>query len=154
MLPLGELGKGFATEHHTYFTPDEQKTMMTLWCLFGSPLMLGAEMTLLDDDTLALLTNTDILAMLPPSVHPHQITRTDNEAVWYAKDDTTGTTYVALFNLSDAPQTVSSTLADADCPLESVAAKELWSGKALSLNGGFSASLAPHACSVCRFETR
>ena len=154
MLPLGELGKGFATEHHTYFTPDEQKTMMTLWCLFGSPLMLGAEMTLLDDDTLALLTNTDILAMLPPSVRPHQITRTDNEAVWYAKDDTTGTTYVALFNLSDAPQTVSSTLADADCPLESVAAKELWSGKALSLNGGFSASLAPHACSVCRFETR
>ena len=72
MLPLGELGKGFATEHHTYFTPDEQKTMMTLWCLFGSPLMLGAEMTLLDDDTLALLTNTDILAMLPPSVRPHR----------------------------------------------------------------------------------
>ena len=62
---------------------------------------------------------------------------------WNSYDyyDTTGTTYVALFNLSDAPQTVSSTLADADCPLESVAAKELWSGKACparNQNNGFS----------------
>ncbi len=152
MLPLGELGKGFATEHHTYFTSDEQKTMMTLWCLFGSPLMLGAEMTKLDDDTLSLLTNADILAMLPPSIRPHQITRTDIEAVWYAKDTATGTTYLALFNLSEVSQTVSAALADADCLLPEVKAKELWSGETLALNGSFSAVLAPHACAVCRFE--
>jgi hypothetical protein len=49
MLPLCCIGKHFGQERSTNFTPDEQKTMMTLWCIFGSPLMLGAELTLLDD---------------------------------------------------------------------------------------------------------
>lgn len=43
MLPLGKVGKGFKNERWTHFTMDEQKTMMTLWCLFKSPLMIGAE---------------------------------------------------------------------------------------------------------------
>ena len=44
MLPLGWLGKGFGEERQTNFTKEEQVTMMTLWCIFRSPLMLGAEM--------------------------------------------------------------------------------------------------------------
>ncbi len=44
-MPLGFLGKGFGEERQTNFTKDEQVTMMTLWCIFRSPLMLGAEMT-------------------------------------------------------------------------------------------------------------
>ena len=57
MLPLGFLGKGFGEERQTNFTKDEQVTMMTLWCIFRSPLMLGAEMTKLDDWTLSMLQN-------------------------------------------------------------------------------------------------
>ena len=45
MLPLGFLGKGFGEERQTNFTKDEQVTMMTLWCIFRSPLILGAKMT-------------------------------------------------------------------------------------------------------------
>ena len=41
MLPIGKLGKGFGHERNTNFTKDEQYTMMTLWCLFGSPLMIA-----------------------------------------------------------------------------------------------------------------
>ena len=41
-----------------------------------------------------------------------------------------------------------------DSLLDTVEAKELWSGRQLTLNSGFSAALAPHACTVCRFETR
>ena len=40
--------------------------MMTLWCLFGSPLMIGAELTKLDEWTLGLLTNKKVLSMLTP----------------------------------------------------------------------------------------
>ena len=43
--------KGFGQERQTNFTRDEQKTMMTLWCMFGSPLMIGGELTKLDDWT-------------------------------------------------------------------------------------------------------
>ena len=73
MLPLGWLGKGFGHEWYTNFTPEEQHTMLTLWCLFGSPLMLGCELTKLDDATLALLTNRDVLSMLTPDCKPHQV---------------------------------------------------------------------------------
>lgn len=60
---------------------DEQRMMMTLWCLFGSPLIIGAELTKLDDWTLALLTNPRILAMHTPDCVPRQIFRDDTQAI-------------------------------------------------------------------------
>lgn len=84
MLPIGKLGKGFGEERDTRFTKDEQRTMMTLWCLFGSPLMIGAELTKLDEWTLGLLTNKKVLSMLTPDCKPHQIARDDNQAAWSA----------------------------------------------------------------------
>lgn len=101
MLPLGYLGKGFGHERQTNFTRDEQRTMMTLWCLFGSPLMLGAELTKLDEWTLSLLTNRGILGMLTPDCAPRQVCLDDEKAVWRAYNAKTGERYVALFNLSD-----------------------------------------------------
>ena len=54
MLPIGKLGKGFGEERDTRFTKDEQRTMMTLWCLFGSPLMIGAELKMCIRDRLCI----------------------------------------------------------------------------------------------------
>lgn len=64
MLPFGMIGKGFGDERKSALTEDEQKTMMTLWCIFQSPLMLGAELTKLDEETLSLLCNKKVLALL------------------------------------------------------------------------------------------
>ena len=101
MLPLGYLGKGFGHERTTNFTKDEQRTMMTLWCLFGSPLMLGAEMTKMDNWTLSLLTNEEVLKMLTPDCRPRQICLDDKKAIWTGINKNTNEVYVALFNLSD-----------------------------------------------------
>ena len=49
-------------------TREEQKTMMTLWCMFRSPLMIGAELTKMDDFTLSFLTNKELLVFLPRGV--------------------------------------------------------------------------------------
>ena len=66
MLPLGKVGKGFeAGERDCPFTREEQKTMMTLWCMFRSPLMIGAELTKMDDFTLSLLTNKELSGREP-----------------------------------------------------------------------------------------
>jgi alpha-galactosidase len=46
----------------TRLTPTEQQTMLTLWSMARSPLILGANLTLLDDATLKLLTNHDLSA--------------------------------------------------------------------------------------------
>ena len=107
MLPLGRLGKGFGHEWTCNFTPDEQKTMMTLWCIFGSPLMLGAELTLLDDWTLSLLQNEKLLHLENGTFLSRQVLRNREKCVWAAVDPKTGERYIALFNLSDQPQTLS-----------------------------------------------
>lgn len=146
MLPLGKLGGGFGKgEWDTRFTRDEQRTMMTLWCLFGSPLMLGAELTKLDEWTLSLLTNREVLGMLP--CRPNQISRDGRRAVWTAEDAKTGGRYIALFNLADAAEELSANL-HAIWP-DAADGTELWTGEPADIHGGvLRATVSPHACVV------
>jgi hypothetical protein len=65
MLPLGHLGPapGWGESRDTRLTHDEQRTLMTLWCVFPSPLMIGGRLPSADDWTLSLLTNPEVLAV-------------------------------------------------------------------------------------------
>lgn len=56
--------------------------MMTLWCMFRSPLMIGAELTKMDDFTLSLLTNKELLVLLSEDFRGEQLRRSDEEADW------------------------------------------------------------------------
>ena len=151
MLPLGHLGKGFGAERTTNFTFEEQRTMMTLWCLFGSPLMIGAELTRLDEPTLSLLTNPHILAMRSPDFVPQQIRLTDTDAVWIAKNSATGEVRLALFNLSDTAACipVSPELIPAGAVLY-----ELWEDAAYSRRSLLEAMLpiSAHGCKIFAFS--
>ncbi len=149
MLPLGYMGKGFGHERVTNFTHEEQRTMMTLWCLFGSPLMLGAEMTLLDDWTLSLLTNREVLAMLTPECRPRQLALDDRKAVWKAYDPRSGRLYAALFNIGEETATVSVDSAQIGLS-RGDALLELWTGERKEAGETLEAALAPHACAVYR----
>lgn len=149
MLPLGYLGKGFGEERVTNFTKDEQQTMMTLWCLFGSPLMLGAEMTKLDDFTLSLLTNKKVLAMLTPDCKPKQISLDDTKAIWFASNNKTNKKYVVLFNLSDEIANISVNLEELDILKTEVTLTDLWTNNSSkNINKIISKELAPHASAV------
>lgn len=152
MLPLGKVGKVFGNERMTRFTEDEQKTMMTLWSLFGSPMMIGAELTMMDDFTLSLLTNKEVHAMLTPKCKPLQIRRDENEAIWSAYNEETNDRYIALFNLSDEDRKA---VVDLDSEVHTevpASATELWTGSAASITGSaVSATLKPHACVVYKF---
>ena len=152
MLPIGRLGKGFGHEWTSNFTLGEARTMMTLWCLFGSPLMIGAELTLLDEETLSLLTNDDLLAMLPPSVKPRQLCRDEQKAIWRADDPAAGAHYVALFNLGKERQELSVSLEELGYG-EQVSLTELWTGENRPARQVISANIEPHACAVYRVES-
>ena len=63
MLPFGAIrlcGAETAKGRWTRFTQDEQRTLMTLWCMMRSPLMMGGELTKCDPFTLSLLTNENV----------------------------------------------------------------------------------------------
>lgn len=106
MLPLGKVGKGFREERSTKFTKDEQMTMMTLWCIFGSPLMIGAELTQMDPWTLSLLTKEEILKMVSNDFVGKQLERDEDHAVWSCYNKKTDEKYVAYFNLKEEKQTI------------------------------------------------
>ena len=129
MLPLGKIGKHFGEERDTRFTKDEQKTMMSLWCIFGSPLMLGAEMTKLDDWTLSLLQNERLLRLLNGQFTSRQLMRDKTQCIWKAADPNTGEHYIALFNLSDQPLQIS---LDPNIFAAADQYTEVWSGQTLS----------------------
>ncbi len=101
MLPLGWLGKGFGEERQTGFTKEEQKTMMTLWCMFHSPLMLGAELTKLDEWTLSLLTNEELLHVLNETEGAREYYRDEEVIIWESADCKNKNRYAAVFNISE-----------------------------------------------------
>ena len=154
MLPLGKVGKYFGYERDTLFTKEEQKTMMALWCIFGSPLMLGAEMTLLDDWTLSLLQNEKLLRLENGNFRSRQVLRDAQKCVWAAVDPKTGEQYVALFNLSDREQVLSVDMATCVamfpagwfCPQES-AWEEVFTGQRYD---GAQGCVMPHGVLLLR----
>ena len=96
--------------------------------MFRSPLMLGAELTKLDDWTLSLLTNREVLDLMQEDCRGTQILRTDDMAVWKNKDEKSGRICVALFNLSDEDAELSVSLSglEEEFREEEPALRELW----------------------------
>jgi hypothetical protein len=95
MLPLGVLQMGRAKTH---FTRDEQFTLLTLWSIARSPLILGADLTKLDDFTLSLVTNDEVIAVDQNSRNNHEFFRRDGFYGWTAAIPGSADVYVALFN--------------------------------------------------------
>lgn len=65
MLVLGRnvwAGNG-SGQDDSRLTPNEQYTHISMWCMFASPLMIGCDLTAIDDFTLSLLTNDEVLAV-------------------------------------------------------------------------------------------
>lgn len=136
MLPLGKLSKGFGAERDTNFTLDEQKTMLTLWCIFRSPLMIGAELTKLDADTMEILTREPLYRMLKEVTSSIEAVREDDYIIWKAESE--AKKYYAIFNISDAALTA---------PLDRIeeridGALEIWSWKTVKKDESF--EIPPH----------
>jgi hypothetical protein len=148
MLPLGKIGIGFHHPRSTNFTRDEQRTLMTLWCVFRSPLMMGGVLPESDEWTVSLLTNDEVLDVQRNGGNPRQIRRNDMEAVWIntAPD---GAVNLALFNLGDEQRVVR-------CPLSvlgvsRVKVRDLWAREDRGiLSDEASAGLAPHGAALFR----
>jgi len=150
MLPVGPLRLNDSPDGWTKFTQDEQVTMMTLWSIFRSPLMIGGEMTRFDRFTLKLLTNERVLEMHRAARGAHQVWRKEIDGVEFAlwtAQRAGGGVYATLFNLGEADGKVSVGLDELDI-LAGGTATELWSGKAKAVQGKLTAKAPPHGAKV------
>jgi hypothetical protein len=148
MLPLGRLALG---DRDTKFTPDEQRTVMTLWSIARSPLIMGGDLRHLDAPTKALLTNPEVLAVNQASSgnRPHFVE--DGIRVWTARA-ASGDAYLALFNTGGKSREVGVDLKAVGLPA-SVAVRDLWSrSEAGRAAGRFSVPLPPHGAGLYRLR--
>ena len=155
MLPIGPIKQDYDKSNRTAFTEDEQITMMTLWSIIRSPLMIGGEMTGFDDFTMGLLTNEDILRMHRNSRHAHQVFRRDingSEFVVWCAASSEGGMYVALFNIGEADAKIQLPLSELEINIP-VNATELWSGQSGDVSDSVDVNLPRHGARVFYLNT-
>ncbi len=139
MLPIGTVGAGFEDERKTNFTPDEIKTMMTLWCIFGSPLMIGGELTKMTEEDLSYLTNERLLELMGTGWSAHQLCRDDRKAMWVSENKN-GSKCIAVFNLSDEEDEYTITL-----PTEKeVVMEDIWTKDTIKAICEYKCKVAKH----------
>ena len=150
MLPIGPIRQVYDKNEWTNFTEDEQITMMTLWCVFRAPLMIGGEMTGFDDFTMKLITNEGILKMHKDIRHSHQVFKRTFEGceyiVWTGVD-VDGGQYIAVFNTGDSDGTLKLDLTDLEI-FDSVSGYELWSGEKITATDTMAVNLKKHGAKV------
>lgn len=134
---MGDMGRDSG------FTKEEQKTMMTLWAVFRSPLFFGGELRLTDNYTLSLVTNPEVINVNQNSEKPLFVYNKGGIAVWQTKIE--NCTAVAVFNLSDEEKHYK--LSFSDLGIENVrAVRDLWARKDIpKCENDVAVSLEPHS---------
>ncbi len=147
MLPIGFLGPhpGEGESRESRLTHDEQRTMMTLWAMARSPLILGANLTRLDDWTTRLLTNRAVLEIDQAAHDQRQASRQSNVIAWTASGKGSER-YLALFNLGDEPAKVHNSFAFYNLPAGQYRSHDLWAGADRDSSDEVNATLPPHGC--------
>lgn len=102
MLPLGHISlRGPMGEaRYSYFTEAEQHTMMSLWAMAKSPLMMGGNLPDNTSDVWKLLTNEQLIKIDQESIDNREIMHDDKMVIWAAEHQE-GESYLAVFNLTD-----------------------------------------------------
>jgi hypothetical protein len=154
MLPYGMLGLGEKPTRPTRksrLTAAEVRTHFTLLVMARSPLLFGGDVPQLDDFTLGILTNPEVLHVhaVGRNNRPLWIWDLENRRVAWKADDASGAcAYLAVFNLADEPAEVKIDLA-AHGFGEKAMARNLWERADIGVVEKIIVSqLAPHACAL------
>jgi hypothetical protein len=152
MLPIGELRPtpGDGQPRTTRLTPTEQQTLLTLWAIARSPLILGANLTLLDGATLKLLTNPDVIAIDQTATRSGQVFHSGDVIAWTADlpTDFPGgyTTALALFNLGEDQAVIDSSFEAYNLDPAVYRVRDAWTGKnSTKVKSVQDLTLEPHA---------
>ena len=154
MLPLGRLrltdsaGRGAPTR----LSPDEQRTVMTLWSIFRSPLIIGGDLPTLDSATLALVTDPEVLAVDQRGERPRQVLERPGLRVWRSAVPGGGARYVAVFNLDSLPQRVDLAWDEVGLGNGRHPIRDLWARRPLGAADRLRVVLAPHAAALYRVD--
>jgi alpha-galactosidase len=149
MLVVGQVGWG--QPHPTKLTPDEQYTHISLWCLLSAPLLIGCDLEKLDDFTLGLLSNDEVLAVDQDALgRPARCVVTGGDLRIYVKGLADGSKAVGLFNLGNQPASMAATWSELGISVAQTV-RDLWRQKDLGeFPTRFETIVAPHGVVLVR----
>ena len=152
MLVVGMVGWG-PRLHPTRLTPNEQYTHISLWCLLSSPLLIGCDMTQLDDFTLGLLTNDEVLDINQDILakQASRVSKTGDLEVW-AKELEDGSVAVGLFNRSPETAEITATFSDFGLSGKCLV-RDLWCQKDIGeFENAYRSFVASHGVSLVKIK--
>jgi alpha-galactosidase len=144
MLVVGYVGWRNAPRP-THLTIDEQYTHISLWSLLSAPLLLGCDMEKLDNFTINLITNDEVIAVDQDELAKQaiKVSATDSLEV-YSKPLSNGSLAVGLFNRSQTKAIVKTTWDKLGIKGKQTI-RDLWRQKyAAVADEQFVAEVAPH----------
>lgn len=156
MIPFGHISmnnRPHGSDRMSNFTPEEHKTLMTLFSIARSPLIIGADLLSTPKETIdTYFRNAEVLSVNQRSTDNRQVFKNDKYAIWTATEPETGDRYIALFNLSDNPSSVKF-----DMELEwlrgDYKVRDLWKKQDIdTVNGKLEAQLGAHDAALYRLS--
>ncbi len=150
MLVVGWVGWG-PKLHATKLTADEQYTHISLWCLLSAPLLIGCDLEKLDDFTLNLLSNDEVLEIDQDTLGQQATcVSTNDDLRVFVKNLDDGSKAVGLFNLTTSQATVTASWETLKLS-GAQTVHDLWRQRDLGkFETEFSASVAPHGVVLVR----
>jgi alpha-galactosidase len=152
MMIVGQVGWG-DNLHPTRLSPDEQYTHISLWCLLSAPLLIGCDLSKLDDFTLNLLTNDEVISVNqdPLGRQAKQVIKTTDSQVWMKEMDD-GSKAIGIFNLSDQDKLLQVNWSEIGVN-DNQKVRDLWRQRDLGLfKTNFSTKVAAHGVTLIRIE--
>jgi alpha-galactosidase len=150
-LLLGYLSNWNGQTVPTPLTPNEQYTHVSLWALVAAPLIFSGDMTRLDDFTLSLLTNDEVIEIdQDPLGKPgYRVFKDDDLEVW-TRELEDGSRAVGLFNRGEFETTVTAKWSDVGLSAKQ-RVRDLWRQQDIGVfEGGYSAKVQRHGTVLVR----
>jgi alpha-galactosidase len=135
MLPVGIVGTrdgNAGGARRSRFSPDELRTLMTLWCMFRSPLILGGDVTKLNQFENEIIANGTLIDIDQHSSNCREISSDSTTIIYSSQQPAKHESYLAFFNISDSSQRVSYKL-DKEPDIDPVEARDVWSDRTSSI---------------------
>lgn len=157
MLPVGIVGTrdgNAGGARRSRFTPDELRTLMTLWCMFRSPLILGGDVTQLTQFETDIITNNTLINIDQHSSNCREVSSDAKTIIYLSQQSAKRESYLAFFNISDESQTVTYDL-DQDTKANPPEARDVWNNRTASVvDGKMSAEIPAHGAALFVLRSR
>jgi len=130
---------------------EEYRTHMSLWALLAAPLLAGNDLSTMKPETIALLTNREVIAIDQDSLgkQADRVRAEGTQEIW-ARPLADGSKAVGLFNRFDWPQTIEFSFRELGYK-GSVKARDIWAAKDLgTLPNSYIAHVLPHGVVLLR----